>query len=535
MKFDQSTRDGKCPGTRLCLLVIALGWACHGMPARAQEPNVPASAADSADRHGAFPDYREVLTYRRLRHTACGPLSLLAILRQMQIAVSEDDAQRIVAAAGNQGTNFDQLRQLAAQFGLYTAGVETTADRLQKLGLFAVAHLNLSRFVAVIGYSEAGFYVVEPLATPVLVSKTRFQELFTGRALLVSRKPLTQLFPDAGPATAPGQSAGVTALHLSQTSIGVGTIHSHDWHKSISLSNEGTSALEIKKVVSSCACMTGAVIPPVIPGGQSAVLMVQGTQEELGPFSRMLTLITDRKATPIITVPVQGYLEPPLFLDPPVVEWLHVLANQTARAEVSLRETREADLGRLQLETPSNAPITGEFRRSPDGLVCLSILWQGSPEPGWHRYRLAVSLGETCVKTPLYVAAHVVPPLEATPENLVLDEAELRGATWSRRVFLQVNTALSPEFHYRWTDFRFGDGIAVTQPQLREGRWVVELSPKPTGTAQDLLGLTSELILSFGAAEGRLRLYGGRQAFSRSMTPVGGAGKGSGGDATARL
>ncbi|UCG46853.1 MAG: hypothetical protein JSU94_15305 [Phycisphaerales bacterium] len=157
----------------------------------------------------------------RLRATACGPISLLAILNRMHIPLSQGDIEAILAVADSKGSNLLQLKQLAERYGLHALGAELTTAGLRQCGLYAIAHLNGSRFVAVIGYSKNAVQMVEPLKRPVLVRDEEFNRAFTGRALLLAKRPIPPaMFP-----TGSRESPDAT-LQLSQTSLAVSLLYS---------------------------------------------------------------------------------------------------------------------------------------------------------------------------------------------------------------------------------------------------------------------------------------------------------------------
>jgi ABC-type bacteriocin/lantibiotic exporter with double-glycine peptidase domain len=122
---------------------------------------------------------------RSISAAACGPLSLITILRRMNIPLSEADIETIIGAAGSKGTSLMQLRQLAKRNGLSALGVELTAEELKRTGLYAVTHLNHTTFAAVTAYSKKGVQLVYTLKKPVVVSDKRFAKAFTGRTLLL--------------------------------------------------------------------------------------------------------------------------------------------------------------------------------------------------------------------------------------------------------------------------------------------------------------------------------------------------------------
>ncbi|HUT29463.1 MAG TPA: cysteine peptidase family C39 domain-containing protein [Sedimentisphaerales bacterium] len=315
-------------GSKVVALIAATCLAVASVVAFAEGGDgAVSSGLDEGSRRGLiFPDYKEAFRIRRISATACGPLSLIAVLKRMDIPLSGADVKNIIGSAGSKGTNLQQLKQLAEGYGVYALGVELTTQELRRTGMYAIAHLDWARFVAVTGYSQKGIQVVRPLKKAAVVSDERFSKAFTGRALLISRVPFPKELVEAG-----SVKPDVRGLRLSQSSIGVGRIRSVDWEKSVGVYNDGTGTIEVK-VKPCCASISARVEPNVVPGGGSAVLTVAGKEKEPGQFQWSVSLLTNQKDVKPIKVPVQGYLEPPLFFETPAVKLTNVLQNQEAEA-----------------------------------------------------------------------------------------------------------------------------------------------------------------------------------------------------------
>jgi ABC-type bacteriocin/lantibiotic exporter with double-glycine peptidase domain len=96
-------------------------------------------------------------------------LALIALLRQLGRPPSPDEAERLIAVAGTEGTDLRQSKELAKHSGLYAVGVEISLADLRKSRRLAIAHLNGVSFAAILGYEPDGVVVAYPDEGPRIV------------------------------------------------------------------------------------------------------------------------------------------------------------------------------------------------------------------------------------------------------------------------------------------------------------------------------------------------------------------------------
>jgi len=498
----------------VCSKVVALiGATCLGVASAMAFAEGSAAAAssglDEGSRRGLiFPDYKEAFRIRSISATACGPLSLMTILKRMGMPLYEADIEKIIGTAGSKGTNLMQLKELAASYGVYALGVELTTEELKRTGMYAIAHVDWARFVAVTGYSQSGIEIVRPLKKAVVVSDERFSDVFTGRALLISRVPFPKEVVEGG-----AGKREVRGLRLSQSSIGIGRISSVDWEKSVFVYNDGREPM-VLKVKPCCASISARLEPNVVAAGGSAVLTVAGKQKEPGQFEWSVSLLTNEEDVEPIKVPIQGYLEPPVFFETPAVKLTNVLENQKAEAHARFISMDGVRIEDLVVKVPEGAPVTVHIQQGSGGQPYLWLRWNGSGEGGWHRYRIRVGVGDANnVGSGLLFGVEVVPVVEVFPASVVIGESEL-GTAWSRRFVFKFNGQVDKNFGYEWTDERFADGIEVLNCADEKGEPVVVLSPKCSEGLKGVLGLWSDLVFRFDSGvSSSARLYAGKKAF----------------------
>lgn len=333
-----------------------------------------------------FPDYRRARRERFLSQIACGPMSLVAVLRYLDVPLTEEETESIRAAAGMKGANLLQLKGLAESHGLSALGVEVTPEKLKRMGLPAIVHLSGIGFAAALDYESEGIRLVYPLQPPRLVSDEDFTKAFgkTGRALLLSRKLLSPSSLGLGQPQERPVCDGPT-LRLEQSAISVGCIHVQDWDASLVLHNDGKRMLRIKEVVPSCSCMKVAVEHDALPAGQSTTLRVKGMANAPGGFTHAIVLVTNQSEQSIVKVPVRGYVEPPVFLEQPALQMENVVENQSAQGEVALGLAGDIGFDSVQVTIPKGAPLAAEVYESADGSLRLRLRWQGSARSGWYR------------------------------------------------------------------------------------------------------------------------------------------------------
>jgi hypothetical protein len=135
----------------LCLICLAAGAAAL-TDSRANS-ETPTSKPSSALSVSGLPDYRAFYRERLAVQVTCGPLSLIEALRGMGVRLTQDQQRELLGAAGHTGTSLQELADLASRYGVYALPVEIAPSDLRRVGLFAIAHVDQERFIAVTGYT----------------------------------------------------------------------------------------------------------------------------------------------------------------------------------------------------------------------------------------------------------------------------------------------------------------------------------------------------------------------------------------------
>ena len=453
-----------------------------------------------------FPNYAQTLRLRRLQGTACGPLSLLAILTRMALPVSTTEAKAMIASAGVRGTSLLQLKDMAERNGLHALGVELSVRQLRETGLYAIARLAGRRFVAVTGYSQHGVEVVPPLEPPRVVSEEGFEKLFgkPGRALLLSTAPLSAEELGLAPASSAPRGRESRplrgpSLRLSTQELWVGRIHTAGWKRTLALHNDGSSDLRILSANVSCASTRATVSRTVVRPGESATLKVAGRQLSPGGFGCEVLLATNEQNHPLVRVPVAGYFEPPVILARPAVTLSGVFEGQRARACVPLLLAPGVRVDQIVTSIPGGTPLAVRADSGAGGRPRLLVEWHGATDPGWYRYRIGVGAEGLDVggSWALLLAVEVIPLAQAFPSVLVIGAAEM-GGPWRRRVELRVHESLSDRFAHRWSAEAFSQAVRVRRRRLGEGKVEVLLSPAERGALTALRGDSADLVFRFG-------------------------------------
>jgi Peptidase C39 family len=447
------------------------------------------AAGDAADvapsqtgRH--FPDYRRVRRQLFLRHIACGPLALIAILQQLDVPVGPEEMEGLLSEAGSQGIDMLRLKQLAENQGLHALGVAVSTQKLRDLGHHAIAYLEGQGFVAVTGYVPDGLEVVDPLRPGGIIPDDLFARSFgsPGYALLVSREPLLAAHLGLVPAEMQEEQAPGPRLSLSRNILAVGRIHQWQWEAAVTITNDGTQPLELKEVKSCCPdIMTVVVENNSLAPGRATALRAKGKQRVLGAFAYYAEIVTNQERYTTVRVPVRGYLELPVSFEPAAVRIDEVLPNERAVREILLDVSSDVDLNRLVVQTPEKQPLQAKIRPGRDGQPTLAFEWLGAPEPGWHHTKISVKTGTPdALAAELPVAVQVVPDIQIDPPSLLIREKELETA-WSRRVTITFRRNLiTPRLGIR-ADATFPERAVVSCAQTGEKTLTVTLSAKLGG------------------------------------------------------
>lgn len=199
--------------------------------------NQNSTAAENGD--VLFPDYRRIRREMFLREIACGPLALLAVLRDLHVTLTPMEIDEHLAEAGSQGIDMLRLKHLAEARGLHALGVEVAPEQLRRLNRRAIVHLNGIGFAAVLGFVPGGVEVVYPLQSRGVIPTSVFDSAFgkQGIALLIDSEHLDPLKLRLTDRPVDGPSG--PRLRLSRRILAAGRIHRKDWETAITIFNDG--------------------------------------------------------------------------------------------------------------------------------------------------------------------------------------------------------------------------------------------------------------------------------------------------------
>ena len=125
----------------------------------------------------------------------CGAYCLYAALGSLGVEVG--GVREIETRMGQPtpiGYSMEQLAQAASSFGVFTLGVETSLDELERRQrpFACIASVGGDHYVCVYDVSKTDVFVVDPPQDRV-IARGAFEALWHGRALLLSDHPLSPL------------------------------------------------------------------------------------------------------------------------------------------------------------------------------------------------------------------------------------------------------------------------------------------------------------------------------------------------------
>ena len=213
-------------------------------------------------------------------HT-CGAASLYNLARILGIEVELDETDDVLNQNNGKRrvNNFAELAASAKNIGIELQGVKLTYKHLQEFNTPIIAHLkttfeddNPSKSGSSIGH----FIVVEHAAenwvrifdspkdtlyqTVAVVSRDRFLDLWTGRALVLKDKKQRQSQP---------------SIHVSPAIIDFGKETKSKYKVPIQLENRSSTPVKIKNIESNCNCTIINQPPNVLSAGRKAVFNVE--------------------------------------------------------------------------------------------------------------------------------------------------------------------------------------------------------------------------------------------------------------------
>jgi hypothetical protein len=391
-------------------------------------PDLPPQRVDSHRQitwSGGMPDYRAIRAIQRQNSFACGPYALLAILESMNRRPSESAINTMIAAAGEKGTDFAMLQELAEAQGLRAMGVTATIGQLRQLAIPAIVHIDKCGFVAAIGYVPDGVRIADPSGHvhvfPDDVFATRFGK--AGRALLVSDQELP-VFANANSASGPEESNG---LQTEKSMATLGVLHKLSWQTTIPVVNKSRQTIKITESKAIRDRRNGCnnevkvtVDKSTLRGGESATIRVSGKEQGCGGFTHFIVLTAEPKGASIV-VPLHGYVEQSVGVGRPIFEARQVLSGDTATLDIPVELPPNANGELVHVDVRQGPPLTWKPIISSTG---PAIRVEGKDLPvGNHRTLLAIraSANHDWVPTEVTVLTPVVDKIVLTPPSVTFE------------------------------------------------------------------------------------------------------------------
>lgn len=95
--------------------------------------------------------------------SGCGPTSLHALCRHFGVAATLDDIYRI-SGADFPTSSLSEMKNAARALGLKAEGLQMSIPELRRTKPLGILHIDGGHFVALIGYTNAGPRVADPVA-----------------------------------------------------------------------------------------------------------------------------------------------------------------------------------------------------------------------------------------------------------------------------------------------------------------------------------------------------------------------------------
>ena len=395
-----------------------------------------------------------------LREIACGPLALIRVLESLDRPLSDEEAERLVDEAGEKVIDMLRLKELAEQHGMHALGLAVAPEHLRQMGQRAIVHLNGVGFLPVLEYVSDGMVVAYPASPPGVLPDDLFAKWFgaEGKALLISNEPLTPIRLGLRAIGSNAEKPRSPHLRLERSMIAVGRIHRRNWNASLTLTNDGDEALEIKKVETNCSCFTASPHKQRLEPGESTELHTKGTQEALGGFLYSVEVYTNANEGSPIRIPVRGYLEQPAVFVPPVAFFTDLLPEQKAESEVRLELPRRINHSDLKLVVPNGDSFAAEIVEREQG-VGLRLHWAGASVPGVYSGNLELRVGDAkdAVATRMPWTVQVVPSVIVYPPSLWIEMGP--GGTWNRQLTIESRRDLVGDPSLCWSKEEAGKAI----------------------------------------------------------------------------
>jgi hypothetical protein len=384
----------------------------------------------------------------RRQEFACGPLALMAVMRTLDRTPDATDAERLLDAAGDHGTDLLQLKSLAEERGLHAVGVSADVAALRRIGRPAIVHLDGVAFAAVLAYQPDGVVVFAAGHRTTVVPDDQIARSFgsPGRALLLSPETIAGLPSEADAA------ARHPLLRAERSCLPLGRLFSFNWDGQFRIFNDSDDAVRIAEVtairdrnVECCNSSVEAALDAVgIPAKGSAIVTVRGRHSIPGSFTHAVAIVPADAKLPPLTVPVRGVVSPGVVVDRLIHEFPGTELRATSSLDIPLEILApNAALRDVEVRLPEGVPLRGAVVEA-GGQAALRLTWTGHERPGLHRHQ--VSLRDRPADDRPAISFTVVipvrPRLDVFPMRIVVSSDELKGR-WVRRFRVESSERLS--------------------------------------------------------------------------------------------
>jgi hypothetical protein len=209
--------------------------------------------------------------------------------------------------------------------------------------------------------------------------------------------------------------------------------------------------------------MSAAVGKAELNPGESTELRAKGKEMMPGSFTAYVELHTNQPDTPILKIPVRGYLEQPVGFERPTTLYENILPGQTLEWAVGLDVPPTIRPEHLSVQISGTGPLEAKIEQRSSNQYVLTLRWRGAREPGWKRYRVEVFDGpkEGAAVAPFHVAIQVVPELEIFPASLFISGKDWESG-WTRKIECTFHRPFTGDWKVAWSDDRIGALICTT-------------------------------------------------------------------------
>ena len=277
----------------------------------------------------------------------CGAASLYNLARILGIEVELSGTDDVLKQQNGEHlvNNFKELVAAAKDIGIELQGVKLTYKHLQELDTPIIAHLKTTfedDNPSDVGSSTGHFIVVEHATenwvrifdtpkeslhgTVAVVSRDRFLELWTGRALVLSDKQ---------------QRQKLSSIHVSPLIVDFGKETKSKYIVPIQLENRSSTPIKIINIESNCNCTIIKQPPNVLPQGGKAVFNVDWDVNALNRSTfTTIHLQTDSPLRPHIFVSLGVIREYSVLLIPENI-YLKSTGESNIKRSVEVQNLRE--------------------------------------------------------------------------------------------------------------------------------------------------------------------------------------------------